>query len=233
MLPELGAAQSTSKDVLTQYLTWFRYYNKLAVSPSWQVQTEVEGRWFVFPGRLHQGVVRLNVLRQREGGPSLGGGGTCFLQTLPQFADEAVDRVRPEIRPHQELTLYQPVGAVKLNHRYKVEERFFQATSQEPSEFNVRFRYKIEAQIALVPAGKRPVLLRLYDEIMVNAGKQIVNNVFDQNRAYASVQVGLSDHWAVETAYLYWFQQRASGTEFYRRHIARITLTHTLSLTQP
>ena len=233
MLPQLGAAQSASKDILTQYLTWFRYYNKLTVSPNWQVQTELELRRYVLPDRLHQGVTRVNVLRQHKGGPSLGIGGTYFLQSLPQLADQPVDRIRPEIRPHQELTLSQPLGKLTLNHRYKVEERFFGRTSAEPSEFNVRFRYKLEAQIPLTLAGQRPVLLRVYDEVMFNAGKHIVNNVFDQNRVYASVQVGVFDHWAVELAYLHWFQQRASGVEFYNRHIARLTVTHSLSLIEP
>ena len=220
--------------MLAQYLSWFRYYNKLAVSPVWQVHTEWELRWFVAPGRLHQGVVRVNVLRQPEEGPSVGVGGTYFLQTLPQLATLPVDRVRPEVRPHQELALRHSVGkTLTLNHRYKVEERFFAKTSQEPREFNIRFRYKLEAQLPLRSGEKRPVLLRVYDEVMFNAGKHIVYNVFDQNRVYVSVQVGILDHWAVEMAYLHWFQQRVSGNEFYNRHIARLTVTHSLSLTNP
>ena len=233
MLPGLGLAQSPAKEILPQSLTWFRYYNKLVVSPTWQVQTELEGRWFVFPGRFHQGVGRVNVLRQRGNGPSLGAGGTVFLQTLPQLANEAIDRVRPELRPHQEVTLSHPVGPVKFSHRYKVEERFFQRTSQDPSDFNLRFRYKIEVQLPLPIDGKQPVLLRAYNEVMVNAGKRIVYNVFDQNRVYASAQVGLSPHWALELAYLHWYQQRVTGTEFYSRNIARMTVTHSLSLIQP
>lgn len=233
LLPRLGDAQTSSKDVLTQYLTWYRYYNKLTVSPIWQVHTELELRWFMFPGRPHQGLVRVNALRQRPGKPSLGLGGTYFLQTLPQLADQAVDRIRPEVRPHQELTLRQSVGSLQLSHRYKLEERFFQKTSVEPSDFNLRFRYKFEVQIPLTRAEERAVSLRLYDEVMVNAGKNIVNNVFDQNRIYVGLQRSWSDHWAAEIAYLNWFQQRSSGTEFYNRHIARLTVTHALSLTKP
>ena len=230
MLGQLGTAQSVSRDFITQYLVWFRYYNKLAVSPMWQVQTELEMRRFVGPDRLHQGVTRVNALRQLKAGPSLGGGMTLFLQTLPQSAEEEVDRLRPEIRPHQELNLAQPLGRMTLHHRYKVEERFFGETSEEPAEFAMRFRYKIEAQIPLTQVGTYPLLLRVYNEVMVNAGPAVVNNIFDQNRVYASLQVGLSDHWVVETAYMHWFQQRVSGTEFYSRHIARITITHSLSL---
>ena len=158
------------------------------------------------------------------------------MQALPQLADEALDRIRPEIRPHQEITLYHaPFGRLKISHRYKAEERFFlKSTPEEQVDFNWRFRYKLEAQWPLQPEkkGAGAVLLRAYDEIMVNAGKNIVYNVFDQNRVYGSVQVGLSNQWAVEVAYIHWFQQRPSGTQFYNRNIARLTLTHTLTLTK-
>ena len=231
MLGQLGTAQSVSRDFITQYLVWFRYYNKLAVSPMWQVQTELEVRQYVSPVRLHQGVFRINALRQLKVGPSVGGGATLFLQTLPQTAEEEVDRLRPEIRPHQELNLSQPMGKLMLNHRYKVEERFFTQTAVEPAEFAVRFRYKLELQIPLTPTEEPYLLLlRVYDEIMVSAGPAVVNNVFDQNRLYASLQVSLSKHWAAEMAYMHWLQQRPSGAEFYNRHIARMTLTHSLSL---
>ena len=230
LLGQLGIAQSASRDFTAQYLTWFRYYNKLTISSVWQAQTELEVRRFVELGRFHQGVMRVNVLRQLKAGPALGGGATLFLQALPQVANEEVDRIRPEFRPHQELNLYHPLGKLTLNHRYKVEERFYGKTPVEPAEFAMRFRYKVEAQIPLTPEGTYPLLLRVYDEIMVNAGPAVVNNVFDQNRVYASLQVGLSEHWAAEMAYMHWFQQRLSGREFYNRHIARLTLTHSLSL---
>ena len=233
LLPMLAAAQSPSREVLHQRFAWLRYYNKLTVSPQWQVQTELEMRRYVSPDRLHQSVLRVNVLHQNGSlRPSMGGGATYFLQALPQLAGEELDHVRPEIRAHQEITLHQE-GTVRLSHRYKVEERFFlKSTEEEQLDFNLRLRYKVEAQFPLTESasGAGAVLLRVYDELMVNAGKKIVNNVFDQNRVYASVQLGLSDHWAAEVAYLYWFQQRPTGFEFYSRHIGRITLTHTLTL---
>ncbi|WPP53436.1 DUF2490 domain-containing protein [Catalinimonas niigatensis] len=232
MLPLSGFSQSKPKSTTRQELLWFRYYNKLFIGKHWLLHTELDVRRFVFPGRQHQWVLpRIYLDYKFSSGLDLGMGGTYFLQALPQIDSQAVSMIRHEIRPHQEVNYTHSWGSIKASHRVKIEERFFLRTEDHGRDFNFRFRYKFQVQVPLSANDSRfPVSLVLFDEIMFNAGKSIKHNVFDQNRIYAGFQNKLSDHWTYEVGYMNWYQQRASGQEFFDRHIIRFTLTHSLKV---
>ena len=70
----------------------------------------------------------------------------------------------------------------------------------------------------------------VYEEILLNAGKSIVKNTFDQNRVYAALQYGINPKIAIELGYLNSFQQRSSGIDFYNRDIIRLSIFHKLKL---
>lgn len=232
LFPLSGYAQNKSVKTTSQEIVWLRYYNKLFIGKHWLLHTEVDVRRFVFPGRSHQWVLPRIYLDYRfKRGLDIGMGGTYFLQALPQLDTQAVDLVRFEVRPHQEANYAHSPGKLKFSHRLKVEERFFLKTESVKRDFNFRFRYKFQVQIPLTAGDdKHAMSLNLFDEIMFNAGKSIVHNVFDQNRIYAGFQSKLSDAWTCEVGYMNWFQQRPSGYEFFDRHLLRLTVTHSVKI---
>ncbi len=70
----------------------------------------------------------------------------------------------------------------------------------------------------------------VYDEIMINGGKNIVKNTFDQNRIYGALQYGVNKNIALELGYLNSFQQRPSGVDYFDRDIIRFTFYHKINL---
>lgn len=58
---------------------------------------------------------------------------------------------------------------------------------------------------------------------MINAGKTIVYNQFDQNRLTTNVEVGLGKTLSAELGYIRFHQQRKSGHEFFNRDTLRFT----------
>ena len=64
------------------------------------------------------------------------------------------------------------------------------------------------------------------DELMINVGNNIIYNLFDQNRIYLGMEQSFSKTISAELGYLYWFQQRSSGNQFFDRDIIRFTLLH-------
>jgi len=72
------------------------------------------------------------------------------------------------------------------------------------------------------------VHFRLAEELMVNFGKNIVYNIFDQSRFSAAFFINLNKYFDLEAGYSYWFQQRANGQSFFNRHILRLALSHTV-----
>ena len=68
------------------------------------------------------------------------------------------------------------------------------------------------------------------DEILINAGKSIIKNTFDQNRVYTALQYGANKNIVLELGYLNSFQQRASGIDFFNRDIIRFSFIHKIKL---
>jgi long-subunit fatty acid transport protein len=71
---------------------------------------------------------------------------------------------------------------------------------------------------------------KLLEEVHFNAGKNIVNNTFDQNRLSFGLNHNISKTFSFETGYLFWFQQQATGTDFYSRNIVYFSLKQNLKL---
>jgi long-subunit fatty acid transport protein len=70
----------------------------------------------------------------------------------------------------------------------------------------------------------------LQDEIMINAGKNIVYNYFDQNRVYIGVGYAFSDDLSLQIGYSNIFQQKPVGNQFIVGHALRVSLYHSLDL---
>ena len=70
----------------------------------------------------------------------------------------------------------------------------------------------------------------LHDEIMLNGGKKVINNPFDQNRIYAAVQFGTYDKTAIELGFMNIFQQRATGAYYIDRNVIRLTFYYKFNI---
>ncbi len=98
-------------------------------------------------------------------------------------------------------------------------------------DFNVRFRYRLQASYQLRDEkAKMPTTIKVFDELMINVGNTILYNQFDQNRIYIGIEQGLHQNLSIELGYLYWYQQKASGYQFFDRDIIRFTIYHKIKL---
>ena len=161
-------------------------------------------------------------------------GAAYFLQGQPQ-SDEPLSLLRPEWRAQQELNLRQSLGeTVRLEHRYRIEQRLQQLVENNALtdgwDFSWRFRYRAQLVVPFMQKSWLSLSLKVYDEILINAGKPIRHNIFDQNRIGAAVSLKAAKNISAELGYMHWYQQRPAGDAFFKRHIVRFTLTHHLSL---
>jgi hypothetical protein len=214
------------KNIETQQLVWLRYALKLKLSDNYQIRQELEERSYWFPFRQHQLVSRTLLDRKLGKGWNAATGFAYFRQSLPQDPDAEVLTTLTELRPQLELAYAQPLSErVILHHRYWSEFRFFEQDDGNFNYGNNRTRYKLELRYSM----SADFSLIAFDEVHFNIGREILNNVFDQNRYGASVQY-MHGNFGLELGYINWFQQRASGTDFYQRHIIRLTLHHSISI---
>lgn len=223
------------KNVENQQLLWYGYYNKLQINQNWVLNSEVQERHFYQPLVQHQLVFRTNLDRRILDDINVSLGFVVFLQS-PNDPESESTLMVPELRTDFGFNARKKYKYFNVNQRFKVEARFFHQTENNELvggyQFsNFRIRYQLGLDIPLIKKqDAEKLILKIKDEVMFNFGKNIVKNVFDQNRIYIGLNYPMNKNLAFEAGYLNWFQQRPSGTDFYNRDIIRFSVFHTINL---
>ena len=223
------------KNVENQQLLWYGYYNKLQINKNWVLNSEVQERHFYQPLVQHQLVFRTNLDRRILDDINVSLGFVVFLQS-PNDPESESTLMVPELRTDFGFNAKKKYKYFNVNQRFKVEARFFHQTENnelvDGYQFsNFRMRYQLGLDIPLIKKqDAEKLILKIKDEVMFNFGKNIVKNVFDQNRIYIGLNYPMNKNLAFEAGYLNWFQQRPSGTDFYNRDIIRFSVFHTINL---
>lgn len=227
-----GQAQ-TEKKIDNQSILWSRYYNLLTLNEKWSLHSEFDNRLFLNPVTENLFVIRSQVRYKANNAIELGGG-VGYFPVATQDPENTTDFMIPEYRGQQDIVWKNTIGKIQLSQRFQVDERFIRNASKTEllpgTTFNWRFRFRIQAEYNLWGKDNRYLKTILHEEILLNAGKKIVKNTFDQNRVYAALQYGFNEKIAIELGYLNSFQQRVSGVDFYDRDIIRFSFIHKFKL---
>lgn len=110
-----------------------------------------------------------------------------------------------EFRPYEESMITNKYKFVKIQQRFRLEERFFKVVDagiiQPGSSFNFRFRYRLMFNIPMINDSGLKLSLNAGDEILFNAGRDIVYNIFDQNRILIGPALKLDKNLTVSLTY--------------------------------
>jgi hypothetical protein len=223
----------TEKNIDHQSLLWTRYYNLLTINNKWSVHTEFDNRIFINPVEKNlyafriQGRYKINLEIEI-------GGGFAYFSVATQNPEINYDFNAPEYRGQQDVTWKKAYSDFTLNQRLQVEERFFQNADKVEllpgTTFFWRFRYRLQGEYSFWKKEDQFLKAIVYDELMMNGGKNVVKNTFDQNRIYAALHYGVNKNIEVELGYLNSFQKRASGIDYFNRDIIRFTFFHKINL---
>ncbi|MFN8346116.1 MAG: DUF2490 domain-containing protein [Spirosomataceae bacterium] len=231
----VGSVAAQPKEVEKQVLYWTRYYNQWTLSPKWSWHNEVDNRRFLKPNKQHHLIFHSHVHYRLLQNVDFALGFTYSRQS-PQLPDATAELIVPELRPFQEVNVSTTLAKrFSLTQRFRLDERFIHKNNGKALldgyDFNWRFRYRLQASLLVSKqAGPYQTNLKLADELMVNAGRTIGFNQFDQNRIYAGVEQSFGKNIALELGYLHWYQQRSLGYQFFSRDIIRFTLHHRIKL---
>lgn len=200
MLPNF--AQSQESD----FGNWVIYIGNKKLNDTWNVHHEVQYRNYNAVGDLEQLLLRtgLGYTFNQSKNNVLFGYGYIFSENYVGNTDEKVSV--NEHRIYQQFTSKQSVGIVKLNHRYRFEQRFVE------SDFKMRFRYFLGLNIPLTnnENGKNDFYLSAYNELFLNT-KSLV---FDRNRVYGGVGYKINKNIRIETGYMNQFFETSGRDQF-------------------
>lgn len=228
----IGRAQ-TEKIVDHQSLLWTRYCNQLTINSKWSIHTEFDNRIFINPVEENLYLIRIQGRYKINKDVDLGAG-VSYFSVATQIPEVTNDFRIPEYRIQQDITWKKEYGKFTLNQRFQVEERFIKNANKKEilpgNSYAWRFRYRLQGEYFCWEKENQYLKAIVYDEIMINAGEDVVYNTFDQNRIYAALQYGVNKNIALELGYLHSYQQRANGYEYFDRDIIRFTLFHKIKL---
>ena len=133
----------SQKQIKQQQLIWFGYFQTIQFSEKWSLTTDVQERFFVFPKAQHQLILRSGLNYKLPVPTWVVQIGGCVFFQQPNEPEITQRLTIPELRPHIQLTQSNKQGKkFKVEHRYRLESRFFHNTNETRTELTDGFQFR-------------------------------------------------------------------------------------------
>lgn len=137
-----------------------------------------------------------------------------------------------EDRLYGQINYSTKVSKLSLLHRFRNEHRWRETVVADSLankiNFSTRLRYLISLTYPIFKNASLPSAC-LANEVLVQFGKPIVNNAFDQVRLFAGIRQSLGRGWSYDFGYMLVWQQKASGYQYDRNHTLRLFFYYTMN----
>jgi len=185
---------------------WFIYFGNQRIDKRWNWWNEVQYRNYNFIGDLRQLVFRTGLgynLTENNNNVLLG---YAYIYSEPYTPGTSKKTSNSSNTIYEQFITRQNFGRVFIQHRYRIEERFF------VNDFGMRFRYFLSFNIPLnnEVIEHKVVYLSAYNEIFLRSKVP----VFDQDRIYGAVGYAISNYLRLETGLMYQIFENENKLQF-------------------
>lgn len=158
--------------------------------------------------------------------------GYCFVETYP-YGDQPVRSAFPENRLWQQIQARTQLQKVEWISRLRMEQRFSKlpvsgTSGYEPGDAVYTNRFRLLNRISVPFKGKtineNSWYATVYDEFMINFGKEVAMNIFDQNRLYVALGYRIPGAGKLEAGYLNQVIQKSDGFRMEMNHTFQLGL---------
>ena len=222
---------------------WYVYNGDHKLSRKWELHTEYQWRRIDLIKTWQQSLARLGAAYKLTDKVKIGAGYTYFV-TFPYGQYPVADRGVPitEHRTHQDVQWQDTSGRLQLSHRIRLEQRWLgQPAENNPRrvaawEFQNRIRYQLQAEFPLsgTTIGDGEFYLTFFDEVFLGFGKNVANNIFNQNRIFGGLGYQVKEGFQLELGYLNQLTQHAENDALTGKPVFevnngfRLTVNHSL-----
>jgi hypothetical protein len=185
---------------------WFIYFGNQRINKKWNWWNEVQYRNYNFIGDLRQLVFRTGLgfnLTENNNNVLLG---YAYVYSEPYVPGTGKKTSNSNNTIYQQFITRQNFGRVFIQHRYRIEERFF------TNDFGMRFRYFLSFNIPIIKEviESKVVYLSAYNEIFLRSK----DPVFDQDRIYGAVGYAINNFLRLETGLMYQIFENENKLQF-------------------
>jgi hypothetical protein len=218
------------KEFETREMFWLGYFNQTRF-------TDHSGLWVdlhlrmndQFVGEVHTTLARVAYIYYFSDNARLDIGYANQIQ----YGHDGAPNV-PEHRPWQQIQWFEKKSWFNMMQWIRLEERFRKKVSEgeltDDYSFNYRIRYNIGITIPITKkqVGPKTPFVFANNEVFINFGEEIVNNYFDQNRAFIGLGYQFTSHLNAQLGYMNIFQQLPEGNKYIRTNAIRLFVFHNL-----
>ncbi len=212
---------------------WFGIYTKYHFNEKWAYYGEYHIRRREVLDQMGQIYLRLGATYRVTKYFEVTAGFVNPYYWAPNPEAENIDKVVPQYRTWEQAVLATPFDHIKVMHQLRLEQRF-RRSFEKGSAFKLthRFRYKLTTYIPLNHQDFTPqtLFLALYNEIFIQAGKSVVYNHLEDNRAYAGLGYNINHDLQVQAGYMYSYRHDGAPHRYENRNIFRLSVYHHLDL---
>lgn len=227
------SAQAPARQYAVGQNAWYMYFGDHKVSDHWGVHLEAQWRrsgWGEGPQQL---LLRTG-LNYHFSPQVFATIGYCFVETYP-YGEFPVKATFPENRLWEQLQIKTQTGRFEWVNRLRLEQRFSQlpvldntTSAYEPGDAVYTNRMRILNRVSVPFSGKsiedKSMYATMYDEVMVNFGKNVGANTFDQNRLYFALGYRIPKVGRLEAGYMYHTIFKADGVRVEQNHTLQVGL---------
>ena len=210
LLSTISIAQNNRLNTY-ENIGWYNYFGTFNINNKFSVHSEYQFRRAEFITKWQQSLLRLGLNYNPKNGIQFRVG-YGWIETF-DYGDIPLNSMGKQYTEHrlfQMLQLSNKVERVELSHRFMLEQRWVGRYStinlekEDEYPFFNRMRYMFRVQMAL--KGKEIIdkspYIAFYDEIFIGFGKNVNQNVFDQNRIGILLGYRYNKNFRVEAGYL-------------------------------
>lgn len=190
---------------------WYNYFGTFKVSQKFGIHTEYQFRRADLVTNWQQSLLRVGINYQVNPKLQLRLG-YAWIETFP-YGEIPINGMGKDFTEHrlfQIATITDKFSIIDLSHRFMLEQRWVGRYSNmnrsNEDEFPLlnRCRYMLRMQIPL--KGKeikdKSTYVTIYDEVFIGFGKNVNENIFDQNRVGILFGYRLSPSTKMESGYI-------------------------------
>ena len=196
---------------------WLIYNGTVRFSEEWSLFTEAQVRLWEVASNLNETLVRA-AGHYNFTPDALVGVGYLRADTWP-YGESSRERI--EHRIYEQLTLWQNWWRSRIEHRYRLEQRWLD--ERTATRFSSRARYRFQVTTPLSESSMQPgvFFLNAYNEFFINFDS---TRTFDQNRLYGAGGYQFTSLSNLQLGFLW---QARSSADFIR---LQIFYTHNFDL---